>query len=101
MMEDFCFYKDGKTYLYIKVTPKASKNAIMGVRDEKLLISVTAVPEKNQANEAVIKILSKELKIAKSKMQIASGSKGKNKMVCIDEDAMEKIISAFPKGTEN
>lgn len=92
MNEKFCVFKDGKTFLNIKVTPKASKNKIMGVRDENLLVSVTAVPEKNQANEAVIKLLSKELKIAKSKMQIVSGSKGKNKVVCIEDDAADKIL---------
>ena len=37
--------KDDSTLLKIKVTTKASKNAIVGVRNGQLLISVTAVPE--------------------------------------------------------
>ena len=95
MSEGFYKIKDGKTYLNVRVAPKSSKNAITGVREENLLITVTAVPEKNQANEAVIKILSKELKIAKSKMQIVSGSKGKNKIVCIDEEIPEGLFSKY------
>lgn len=95
MSEDFYITKNGKTYLNIKVTPKASKNSIVGVREGNLLITVTAVPEKNQANEAVVKVLSKELKIAKSKMQIVSGAKGKNKIVCVDEEISRTLFEKY------
>lgn len=95
MSEKFYTIEDGKTYLSVRVTPKSSKNAIVGVREGNLLIMVTTVPEKNQANESVIKVLSKELKIAKSKMQIVSGAKGKNKIVCIDEEVSEALFEKY------
>lgn len=77
--------KDDSTLLKIKVTTKASKNAIVGVRNGELLISVTAVPENGKANEAIIKILGKSFKCAKSKISLISGCKGKNKLFKIDE----------------
>lgn len=77
--------KDDSTLLKIKVTTKASKNAIVGVRNRELLISVTAVPENGKANEAIIKLLGKSLKCAKSKIRLVSGSKSKNKLFKIDE----------------
>ena len=96
MDNKICTYKDGITYLNIRVTPKASQNKIIGIREDALLVSVTAVPEKGLANESVIKILSKEFKIAKSKIQISTGSKGRNKIVCIeDDDNIQQLIKKY------
>lgn len=63
---------------WVKVTPKASKNRIGdlvdGAMNRKILkIYVTAAPENNQANIAVVEELSKYLQKAKSKIQIISG----------------------------
>lgn len=77
--------KDECTFLKVKVATKTSKNAIVGVRNGELLISVTAVPENGKANEAIIKLLSKSLKCAKSKIDLISGSKSKNKLFKISE----------------
>lgn len=91
MSDNFYTQKGGKYYINVRVSPKASKNEIIGLRDRVLLVSVTAVPKKNQANEAVIRILSKTFRIAKSKIEVISGSKGKNKVVCIDSDIILKL----------
>ncbi len=82
---DFFEVKNGRTYLRVKVTTKASKNAITGVKNNELLVSVTSVPEHGKANEAVIKLLSKLLKCAKTKLDLVSGDKSRNKLFRIDE----------------
>jgi len=85
--------RDDSTLLKVKVATKASKNVIVGVRNGELLISVTAVPENGKANEAIIKLISKSFKCAKSKINLASGSKSKNKLFKIDEVLdLSKII---------
>ncbi len=83
--DNFFEIKDGATFIKVKVTTKASKNAVTGVKNGELLISVTAVPENGKANEAIKKLLSKELKCAKSKFNLISGSKGRNKLFRVDE----------------
>jgi len=85
MVCEFFEVKDGCTLLRVKVATKSSKNAIVGVRNGELLISVTAVPENGKANEAIIKLLSKSLKYAKTKIDLISGSKSKNKLFRIDK----------------
>ena len=75
-----------KTVIAIKLTPKASKNAILGWFDDEngqktLKISVTAVPENGKANKALINMLSKEYKIPKSHIRIVRGQTSTNKMV--------------------
>ena len=90
---DFFEIKENSTLIRVKVATKASKNAIVGVRNGELLISVTAVPENGKANEAIVKLLSKSFKCAKSKINLISGSKSKNKLFKIDEVLdLSKII---------
>ena len=62
----------------VRITPKASKNAITGwVTDADntpvLKVAVTAVPEKGKANAALIALLSKEWKIPKSQIVLEKG----------------------------
>jgi uncharacterized protein (TIGR00251 family) len=76
--------KNNKVYLSVRVTTKASRNCIVGLKNEELALSVTAAPENNKANEAIIALISKRLKIAKSKVQIVAGEKSRSKKICID-----------------
>ena len=72
----------------VHVTPKASTNAIKpqdaGAGKIALKIYVTVVPEDGKANEAVIKLLSKELKVPKSAITIIQGLKSRKKVVRIE-----------------
>ena len=85
MDSNFFEIKDGVTFIRVKVTTKASKNAVTEVKNGELLVSVTAIPENGKANEAIIKLMSKEFKCAKSKFDLVSGSKGRNKLFRVDE----------------
>jgi len=68
--------------LKIKVTPRSSKNEVVGqMADGTLKIRLTAPPVDGKANEALIKLLSAHFKIAKSKISIIKGQKSKNKTV--------------------
>lgn len=49
--------KDG-VELRVKVTPKSSKNAIVGWEEDLLKVRLRAIPEKGNANEALIELLS-------------------------------------------
>lgn len=75
--------------LTVKLTPKASKNAIQewatdanGARY--LKVSVTAVPEKGKANEALINLLSKEWKLPKKALSLLQGETDRLKQIRID-----------------
>lgn len=89
MENDFFEQKDGATFLKIRATTKVSKNAVGAVKNGELSVCVTAVPENGGANEAIIKILSKKLGIAKSGINIISGLKCRNKLIKIDRQFKE------------
>jgi len=84
----------GSIEFEIIAKPKASKNAIGDVHDGALKISVTAPPDKGKANKAIIKLLSKELKIPQSSISIISGETSRRKKVRIEgvtSDDIRKI----------
>jgi uncharacterized protein (TIGR00251 family) len=72
--------------ILVKLTPKASRNAVHGgvqnaAGNKILKISVTAVPEKGKANKAMIELISKEFKIAKSAIRIVKGESERSKLL--------------------
>ena len=89
----FYSFKNGMFFINVRVTTKASKNDIRGVKNDELLISVTAVPENNKANIAIIDLISKKIGVPKSKMRIISGEKNRNKKISIDAENIEEVLS--------
>lgn len=67
------------TKLKVRVSPRASHNAIIGWHDGYLKVAVTAAPDKGKANTAVQNLLAKQLGIAKSCVQITTGHTHSNK----------------------
>lgn len=70
--------------LKIKLQPRASKNEIIGFRDDMLWLRVTAPPVENKANAACIELLAKRLAIRKSAIQIVAGDKSRIKTIQIE-----------------
>lgn len=80
--------------LFVRLTPKASRNAIHGVvaganGRAQLKASVTAVPENGKANQALIKLLAKAAKWPKSSVEIVAGQTDRNKVLVIQGDPEE------------
>jgi len=67
------------TQIAVRVTPKASRNAVVA-EDGTIRVYVTVVPESGKANAAVIKVLAKALGIAKSRLDLVRGHKGRDKL---------------------
>lgn len=77
----------GKT-LKVRVTAKAAHNRVkMEINPETnqrlFRVYVTVAPEDGKANEAVLKLLAKELNLSKSSLEIKSGHKIKDKIIII------------------
>jgi len=67
----------------IRVTPRASKPCFAGVRDGRLVVRVTAPPVDDAANDAVIAMFAKALRVPKSAVAIASGGTSRNKTIAV------------------
>lgn len=77
--------------LAVKVTPKASRSELVGWENEELRIRLAAVPDKGQANEALIRFLSKALRISKSQIAITHGHHSRHKKLLISGVSSEVL----------
>jgi uncharacterized protein (TIGR00251 family) len=65
----------------VHVKPRSRKNSIEWIDDETAKISVTAIAEKGKANDAVMEVLSEDLGVAKSLIEIVRGKTTRIKQV--------------------
>ncbi|MCP4394259.1 MAG: DUF167 domain-containing protein [Alphaproteobacteria bacterium] len=84
--------------LFVRLAPKAKREQISAieksVNDRLVLkVSVTAVPEKGKANAALLKLLSKKLKISKSSFEVISGETDKNKTILISASDTDEVFN--------
>lgn len=67
-----------------KVKPNARENSIKLVETGIYEVKVSVPPEKGKANRKVIELLAKELKIAKSRIQLIKGDTSREKVFEVD-----------------
>jgi uncharacterized protein len=69
----------------IKVKPNARSNEVKEIDKDYYEVRVSVPPEKGKANERVIELIAKYLKVPKSKVSIVSGELYKEKVIEISE----------------
>jgi uncharacterized protein len=80
--------------LEVKVTPRASRDEIAGMRDGVLAVRVTAPPVDDAANRAAIKLIAKRAGVPRSRVRIARGRRGREKRIEIDagDEALQRLM---------
>jgi uncharacterized protein (TIGR00251 family) len=77
---------DGKAgaALTVRVTPRSSRNAIVGVLDDGTIkVHLTAAPVDGEANQKLIGFLAKTLDVPRSSVEIIAGATGRDKLISI------------------
>ena len=75
----------------IRVQPRASRNAISGVRAGILRIRVTAPPVDGQANAAAIALLAQALDLPKSAIRLVRGASSREKTLAVESMFQEEV----------
>jgi len=75
--------RDGAITFDLRVMPRSSRLAIVGVHDGALKVALTAPPVEGAANAALVKFLSKQLHVPKRAIEIVHGDHGRNKTLRI------------------
>ncbi len=78
--------------LNVRVQPRASRNSVEIGTDGTVRVRVTAPPDRGKANEAVVKLLSKNLGIPKSSVRIMRGHTSRSKLVQIEGMNLDSAI---------
>jgi hypothetical protein len=92
------YLHDGKkgAALAIRVTPRARRNEIVEVlSDGTVKIRLTAIPDEDQSNQALVSFLADILNVSPSRIEIVAGTTGRDKLVSIldlEADTVHQII---------
>lgn len=86
---------EGGTRINVRLTPRASKNEVVGEREAVLVVRVTAPPADNRANQGLCKLLAKELGIAKGRVAVVGGAKSRDKVIQVEGMAPEEARAAL------
>ena len=74
-----------------RVTPRASKSGIEGIRDGRLVVKVTASPVDEAANIAVIETVSKALNLPKRDVTIVAGDHSRLKSLAVSGVSLDEV----------
>jgi uncharacterized protein len=71
----------------IRLTPRAARDAVDGVKQGQLHARVRAVPEDGRANTALVQLVADEIGVPKSTVSVTAGKTSRLKTVLIAGDA--------------
>lgn len=81
------------TTLDVVVAPKSSRSKVCLLDDGTIKIYLNSPPAEGKANAECIELLSKQIGVAKSKINIVKGEKGKRKRIVIQDISYNEIIT--------
>jgi uncharacterized protein (TIGR00251 family) len=68
----------------LRVTPSASRDAVMGWQEDVLRLRVSAPAQRGKANEAVLRLLAAALGIERRRLRIVRGQPSRQKVVFVE-----------------
>jgi uncharacterized protein (TIGR00251 family) len=86
----------------VRVKPRSSRSRVEGVSNGSVEIALRAPPVEGAANEELVGLLAKVVRVRKSDVAVAAGSQSRNKLVEIRgaplEVVRERLLRAFGGG---
>lgn len=79
----------------LRVQPRASRDEIVGLHGEDLKVRISAPPVDSAANDGLIKFLSKQLNLPKSKLHLVKGQTSRNKTILLNDTQPKDLPKAF------
>lgn len=88
--------------LTVRVQPKASRDSVEVEMSGRVRVRVTAPPEDNAANLAVIRLIARSLGVPSSRVSLEHGARGREKVLRIQgitgEQVAQRLTSARKMG---
>jgi uncharacterized protein (TIGR00251 family) len=81
--------------LPVRVHPGARTNAVKGVHDGMLKISLTAPPTGGRANDALIAFLAERLGLPLARITLLSGAASRSKTIRITTKSAAEVLTAL------
>ncbi|HEY6188452.1 MAG TPA: DUF167 domain-containing protein [Pyrinomonadaceae bacterium] len=87
----------GELRFTVRVVPRASRSRIAGEHEGVLRVRLAAPPVEGAANEELVRMLAKELKVHVRDVEITGGHASRLKQICVSGasgNALENLIKA-------
>ena len=85
--------KDGRLTFHVRVVPSAKRSEIVGEHDGSLRVRLSSAPVNGAANEELMRILARALKVPRTSVAIIAGPTSKLKRVAIYGVAPEVLLA--------
>ena len=86
-------FQDSHPGIDVRITPRARKNEVSGVRAEALLVRLVAPPVEGAANKALVSFLADELRVPRYSIQIVNGEHSRQKRIAIANVTLQFVRS--------
>lgn len=83
-------------FLAVRVTPSARRDEIGGWYGHALRVRVAAPPERDKANEAVVRLLAQLLEVERGRIRITRGATSRDKLLEIEglsDDEIRELLA--------
>ena len=91
----FLLENDKGVVFCVRVSPKSSSSRITGVKENELKIALHAPPADGQANQELVRLLSKILSHPKSQIHIVAGETSRSKRVLITGAKLNNVLESL------
>ncbi len=85
-----------RTRIVVRLTPRAGADRVDGVVDGVLRVRVAAPPVDGAANEALVRLLARELGVARREVRVVAGEAARVKQIMVDGLAPEVLADRWP-----
>lgn len=88
-----------ETRIAVRLQPRARKDELVGWREDRLLLRVTAPPVDGRANVALCRLLAKRLGVARGAVEVVQGHANRDKLVAVSGLEASAVAAALPPRT--
>ncbi len=79
------------SHIRVRVRPRAGRSEVVGYRDGVLEVRLAAPPVRGQANRALLELLSGVLGVARSRLRLEKGARGRLKLLAVEGLSEEEV----------
>ena len=79
--------------LVVRLSPRAARAGVVGVRDGRLVVRVTAPPVDGAANRALLEVLADACAVPRSAVTLLAGAQAREKRVSLPLAAEERLLA--------
>jgi uncharacterized protein (TIGR00251 family) len=81
----------------LRVHASSRANELVGLKDGRLIVRVTAPAIEGRANEAVRRLVAKQLRVPKSAVTIVRGGRSRDKVIQVEGLDNRAVLDAFAR----